>query len=382
MRPTTEADIWERSAAVHHTSRVDRKPVGSPVQCNIDCRNANVSVSTVFRRMRDYDLSVSGTYSKVSDDDLDRAVQNIQQTFPNCGYRMMRGHLAGQGLRVQEERVRLAMHRVDPVGVFLRSISLRVLVRRTYHVRGPNSLWHLDTNHKLIRYNLVIHGCIDGYSRKIMYLDVATDNLSSTAFHLFMGAVHDFGLPSRVRGDQGVENVRVAQYMFENNGCGRGSFIAGKSVHNQRIERLWQDVWHAVIHIYKQVFMDLEELSKAFVRAWDHHRISSAGNMSPNQMWVRGSLQAGGEEVMGASDDQAGDNMYGVDWDGPTPLQDLEEDGIVVPQICCRLSEEQLASLRTAVNPVSASDCFGADLVTVPDGTAVMYLSTWLKKVF
>ena len=46
----------------------------------------------------------------------------------------------------------------------------------------------------------------------------------------------------------GVENGDVAFFMISQSaqGPGRGSFIAGRSMHNSRIETLWRDVYQIV----------------------------------------------------------------------------------------------------------------------------------------
>ncbi|KAF3859014.1 hypothetical protein F7725_021413 [Dissostichus mawsoni] len=102
------------------------------------------------------------SYAVLSNQDLDSIVTNIQQNTPNA-----LGSLRSRGLRVQHWRVRQSLHQVDPIGrSFRRRHAIR---RRVYSVQVPNQLWHFDGNHKLVRWRMVFHGCVDGFSRTIVY---------------------------------------------------------------------------------------------------------------------------------------------------------------------------------------------------------------------
>ena len=181
-------------------------------------------------------------------------IKEYLKQSPNAGQVLVQGHIAGLGLRVQHDRVRKARHSIN--GSHPKQAAI---FQRVYSVPGPNSLWHVDGNHKMIRWRLVIHGGIDGYSRLITYLQCSNNNRSDTVLAAFVGACEVFGVPPRVRSDKGGENIDIWRYMTATRGEHRGSYIAGPSVHNTRIERLWRDVYTAVTTVYVKIFLELEE---------------------------------------------------------------------------------------------------------------------------
>ncbi|XP_048010685.1 uncharacterized protein LOC125262115 [Megalobrama amblycephala] len=356
------------------------------IQLPVPCiaKLLGVSESTVFRRMREFGLSVSDSYSTIGDQELDMLVTNIKSQMPHVGYRLMMGRLRSLGYKIQWSRLRASMHRVDAVGIFSRMTQLGCVVRRKYSVRAPLSLVHVDTNHKLIRYNIVIFGGIDGFSRKIMYLDAANNNKASTAFTFFLQSIEKNGVPSRVRGDQGVENLDIARFMFTVRGTDRASFISGKSVHNQRIERLWRDVWTAVtttyydtlhgleedglldisntLHIFLAQFVFLPRLRKdlqTFAEGWNHHPLRTEGNMTPHQLWEVGLMQNSISELENLEDVEDCD----MDWESAIFHEEpLTAFGVVVPELLPPLNEQEMRSLQAAVDPTVTSHSNGRDI--------------------
>jgi hypothetical protein len=56
----------------------------------------------------------------------------------------------------------------------------RKLRRRQYVSDGPNATWHIDGYDKLKPLGICIHGCIDGFSRQIIWMEAYNTNNNQT----------------------------------------------------------------------------------------------------------------------------------------------------------------------------------------------------------
>ena len=77
--------------------------------------------------------------------------------------------------------------------------------------------------------------------------------------------VSTYGLPNSVCTDHGGENVDVWHFMLATHSNDLSSVIIGSSTHNERIERLWRDVFRCVAGVYYQIFRELEENHTLYV---------------------------------------------------------------------------------------------------------------------
>ena len=263
--------------------------------------HCGISRSTLYRRLEEEGLPRSLTFTHISDQDLDRVLEDIKHSHPNDGERLIIGHLANQKITIPRARIRA---RVDPINTVLRrSVTVR---RRVYHSEGPNAVWHIDGNHKLIKWRLVIHGGIDGYSRTVVFLDCSDNNRATTVLRCFTKAIDNYGLPTKIRTDLGGENIEVWRYLIEQH-ANDSAVITGSSTHNEQIERLWRDVYRCVGILYADTFRQLEEEGKldalneidifclhfvfkprnnstlfSFTESWNNHSISTEANHTPN----------------------------------------------------------------------------------------------------
>ena len=221
-----------------------------------------MSRSTLLRQLNAYGLSRQGFAANMhSDHIIEEVRERIQQIVngpgSSGGYRTLWHTLEMEGLRVPRIVVQEILKEVDPGGSELR--KAHHLKRIEYHNPGPNYSWHMDGYDKLKAWGFPIHGAIDGFSRKILWLNVTRSNNSpDNIAKFYLNVVKELGgCPVEMITDLGTENGIVAamQSYFRDNS---DSHRYAPSPRNQRIEGWWSFFAKNRSTWWRNFFSDLE----------------------------------------------------------------------------------------------------------------------------
>ena len=166
-------------------------------------------------------------------------------------------------LRVTQETTRVVLKCIDPAGVALR--SRHCLQRRKYGSQGPSFIIHVDGYDILKPFGIAIHGAIDGFSRRILWLKAGPSNNNPriVAGYYVRYLMENGRIPRLVRCDGGSENtlimdIQVALRSYHtDNMSGRKSFSVGRSTANQRIEMLWSFLKRHFTQYWRNILKDM-----------------------------------------------------------------------------------------------------------------------------
>ena len=86
--------------------------------------------------------------------------------------------------------------------------------------------------------------------------------------------------------------------------------------------------------------------------SWNNHRIRTANNQTPLQMYIKGMIESG---FRGFEDENVNPNDYGIDWQGLTPNED-DSSAVVINEVHNVLTQDQLNILQTAVDPLESDE--------------------------
>ena len=156
----------------------------------------------------------------------------------NLGYRSVWHHLQMKGTSVPRKKVATLLKELDPQEIQeRRAQSLR---RSVYQNPGLNAAWHCDEYDKLKQYGFPIHGCIDGWSQKILCLFVTrSNNQPHNIGTYYLESVKTYGgCPVDLGRDLGMENgILAVIHAFFRNEPDKHRCVP--SPRNQRIESWW-----------------------------------------------------------------------------------------------------------------------------------------------
>lgn len=333
-----------------------------------------VSVTRLFKWRKE--TNYSEPLRSINGEELDNLIRSYMADNIHRGQKMVQAYIFKNGFYCKRDLVRERMKVLDPNGVqYRKSLHLKKVV---YNVPGPHFLWHLDGCHKLIRWGFVVHVCVDGFSRTVVYDKCADNNRGSNHQILMINAALRYGYPCHVRIDQGGENVKVAYLCLKIKGLNKGAFFTGPSHDNCRVERYHRDNTCCALQHYKDAFQEMEangmDVTCVVVKfvlvylfmdrinedldlqmdVWNKHGVRTEGNRSPTYLLA---LHHSKSYAMPVTEAEL---LRGLDQNDIDLFNDEIPHGVVLNSPDSIFDDIQLASFKDQVHPLTLEDDVGS----------------------
>ena len=172
--------------------------------------------------------------------------------------------MKSKGYICRRHDVRQIVKQLDSDSAKLR--KRRRLSRRRYAADVPNFVWYLDGHDKLKPFGVSIHGCIDGFSRYLIWLEVASsDKKPELIAKFYLDPVKSLeGIPLQIKAYNGTEHSLIEPMHLHlsvlNANLEMNHFRIITLPQNQRIELYWSVLQRDRLGWWRRFFQDLVDL--------------------------------------------------------------------------------------------------------------------------
>ena len=295
-----------------------------------DFPNYSWSIPTLDRRLRHFGIFYINKETPLTDV-VSAVEKELKGPGKLLGYRALNHKLRTEhAICVPRKLVSDVQWDLDPEGVESRDVKKKKKKRpkKPFISDGPNWTFSLDGHDKLMGFQnstfpIAVYGCLDTFSRKIIFLNVWDGNSNPQLIGKFfmLHLLNTHMIPCYLRVDKGTETgVMAAMQVYLMDKCGdmanpTDSVVYGPSTTN-KIERWWKDL-HERMEKYWKIELKLlietrfydphctddrkmlayifipvvQRECDVFARMWNSHRIRHQAGLElptgiPNHMYA------------------------------------------------------------------------------------------------
>ena len=221
-------------------------------------RGCSISLSNLKRWLPQENLQERRSPQR---DIVNAIAEELGGSGSNIGYRKMHRYHQTKGMICYQEDLRVTVKDLDPEAISLR--RRRRLHQPKYISKGPNYTSHVDGYDKLKPFGFSVHDCIDGFSRKLIWLKVVSSYKNPDVIaHYYLDDIPELGgVPHIIKAHDGTKHALIEPlhiYLLsinEEEGI-ENAFSITTFLQSQRIEAYWSILQRDRLGWWKRFLQD------------------------------------------------------------------------------------------------------------------------------